>query len=115
MDELDARIASWTARHGTDELLEVLHEAGIPAGLIYTAPDMLADPHFAAREAIAFVPSPELGRDLPMQNVFPRLSATPGRIRHVGRARGADNDAVYRDLLGLTAERVAELRRNGII
>ncbi|WP_396658796.1 CaiB/BaiF CoA transferase family protein [Microbacterium sp.] len=115
MEELDGIIADWTRGFETDELLETLHEAGIPAGLIYTAPDMLADPHFAARQAIVSVASRTLGRDIAMQNVFPRLSSTPGRVRHVGRERGEDNHSVYRGLLGLTAEQIAELEADGII
>lgn len=115
MEELDALIAAWTSGFTTDELLTLLHAAGIPAGLIYTAPDMLADPHFAAREAIISVASQTLGRDISMQNVFPRLSETPGRVRHVGRERGADNRSVYGDLLGLTSDQIADLTANGII
>lgn len=115
MIELDELIAEWTRGYSTEELLGILHGAGIPAGLIYTAPDMLADPHFAAREAIVSVASRTLGRDISMQNVFPRLSSTPGRVRHVGRERGEDNTAVYGDLLGLTADEIADLEVNGII
>ena len=57
---------------------------------------MLADPHFAAREAIVRLAHPELG-ELPMQSVFPRLSSTPGRVRHVGpRAGGAQRRGLPR-------------------
>jgi len=115
MEELDALIAEWTATYDTEELLTTLHEAGIPAGLIYTAPDMLSDPHFAAREAIVSVASRTLGRDLSMQNVFPRLSETPGRVRHVGRERGEDNQSVYGGLLGMTPDEIAALADDGII
>lgn len=115
MEELDGIIATWTAQHETGELLESLHDAGIPAGLIYTAKDMLADPHFAAREAIISIDSPTLGRDLSMQSVFPRLSATPGRVRHVGRERGEDNEHVYAGLLKLTAAEIARLKAEGTI
>lgn len=115
MEDLDALIGAWTSGFSSDELLTLLHAAGIPAGLIYTAPDMLADPHFAAREAIISVASQALGRDISMQNVFPRLSETPGRVRHVGRERGADNHDVYGGLLGLTTDEIAELEANGII
>ena len=114
-EDRDALIAEWTATYDTDELLTTLHEAGIPAGLIYTAPDMLSDPHFAAREAIVSVASRTLGRDLSMQNVFPRLSATPGRVRHVGRERGEDNQSVYGGLLGMTPDEIAALADDGII
>ena len=76
---------------------------------------MLADPHFAAREAIVRVAHPELG-ELPMQNVFPKLPATPGSIRHPGPALGEHNDAVYRGLLGLSAaETSSDWRDAGVV
>ncbi|MDN3495101.1 CoA transferase [Planococcus sp. APC 4015] len=115
MAELDELISTWTSGFTSDELLHILHAAGIPAGLIYSAPDMLEDPHFIAREAIVSIASRTLGRDISMQNVFPRLSATPGRVRHVGRERGEDNHDVYGDLLGLTTDQIADLEANGII
>jgi formyl-CoA transferase len=114
MDELDGLVAGWTATHEIDALLEKLHEGGVPAGLIYTAEDMLADPHFAAREAIVTVDDPTIG-PLAMQNVFPRLSSSPGRVRHTGRERGQDNDDVYGRLLGLSMDRLRELKNNGTI
>ena len=79
--ELDELIAEWTATLTADDLLAQLHAGGVPAGRIFRAKDMFADPHFAAREAIVRVPHPELG-ELPMQNVTPRLSRTPGRGAH---------------------------------
>jgi formyl-CoA transferase len=114
MQELDSLIAAWTATHEIDALLTKLHESGIPAGLIYTAKDMLADPHFAAREAIVTLLDQHLG-EIKMQNVFPKLSAAPGRVRHAGGDLGQDNDSVYRELLGLSEERLKELRDSGII
>lgn len=114
MAELDDLIAAWTVTHDADGLLERLHQGGVPAGRIYRAQDMFADPHFAAREAIVRLSHPVLG-DLPMQNVFPRLSATPGRVRHAGPALGEHNDDVYRGLLGLGDGQLADLARDGVI
>lgn len=114
MAELDKLIASWTVQHPADELLNRLHSGGVPAGRIYTAKDMLADPHFAAREAIVRVPHPELG-ELAMQNVAPKLSATPGAVRTPGPALGQHNDEVYGGLLGLTAVEIAALAEAGTI
>jgi formyl-CoA transferase len=114
MAELDDLIAAWTATQEADGLLERLHEGGVPAGRIYRAQDMFADPHFAAREAIVRLVDPQLG-DLPMQNVFPRLSATPGRVRHAGPALGEHNDDVYRGLLGLGDGQLADLATDGVI
>ena len=73
----------------TREVLALMEQHGVPAGQIYRAPEMLADPHFAAREAIVGVPHPQFGK-LRMQNVVPKLSATPGQHPlAVARARRA--------------------------
>ncbi|WP_432050543.1 CaiB/BaiF CoA transferase family protein [Verrucosispora sp. NA02020] len=96
--ELDDLIAGWTAHHRADEILAVLEQHGVPAGRVYTARDMLDDPQFQARESIVRVPDPELG-PIPMQNVAPRLSATPGTIRWPGPALGAHDAEVRAALL----------------
>jgi len=114
MAELDALIAEWTAGFDADDLLEALHRAGVPAGRIYRAKDMFDDPHFAAREAIVRLPDPALG-EIAMQNVFPKLSATPGRVRAVGPALGASNDDIYRGLLGLGEDELRRLATAGVI
>ena len=114
MAELDGLIAAWTATQEADGLLARLHESGVPAGRIYRAQDMFADPHFAAREAIVRLAHPTLG-DLPMQTVFPRLSATPGRVRHAGPELGEHNDDIYRGLLGLGDGQLADLANDGVI
>jgi formyl-CoA transferase len=112
--ELDELIAAWTATRPSGDLLAELHAAGVPAGGVYTAADMLADPHIAAREAIVRVPHPDFG-ELPMQNVAPRLSSNPGSIRWAGPTLGQHNDEVYGDLLRLSADEQAALRADGVI
>jgi formyl-CoA transferase len=112
--ELDDHIAIWTAKHDSDELLALLHEGGVPAGRIFKAADMLTDPHFAAREAIVRVPDPKFG-ELAMQNVVPKLSATPGRVRWTGPALGQHNTEVYGDLLGLDADEQTRLADAGVL
>ncbi|SHN43585.1 CaiB/BaiF CoA transferase family protein [Cryptosporangium aurantiacum] len=114
MAELDALIAEWTARYDTEDLLARLHEAGVPAGRIYQAKDMFDDPHFAARDAIVTVPDEALG-PIAMQNVFPKLSASPGSVRRTGPALGEHNDEIYRGLLGLSDEEFDRLTRAGTI
>jgi formyl-CoA transferase len=112
--ELDEYIGAWTLRRTRDEILQLMHEHGVPAGLIYRAPDMLADAHFKAREAIVTVEHPDLGA-LRMQNVAPKLSATPGAVRAPSPRLGEHNREIYRDFLGLSAEEYAELARRGVI
>ncbi|GAA2727402.1 CoA transferase [Actinocorallia aurantiaca] len=113
-EELDELIAAWTATLTSDEVLDKMHANGIPAGLTYRAKDMLADPHFKAREAIIKLAHPEFG-EFPMQNVFPKLSGTPGEVRSVGPELGANNTEIYTGLLGLTAEELEKLRADGVI
>lgn len=114
MDELDTTIAEWTVELGSDELLEQLHAGGVPAGRIFRARDMLQDEHFAAREAIVRVAHPQFG-EIAMHNVAPRLSSTPGAVRHVGPELGEHNEAIYRDLLGLSDDDLSSLRADGVI
>lgn len=112
--ELDARIKAWTATLSAKDLLDHCERHGVPAGRIYRVPEMLDDPQFQAREAIIKVDHPEFA-NLHMQNVFPKLSATPGSVRWPGPALGAHTDEVLGDLLGYDAERIAALRGAGHI
>jgi len=113
-EELDARVGDWTRTVPAQEIVDRLSEAGVPVGLAYTAADMLDDPHFAARESVVRLPDPKRG-SLAMQNVFPRLSDSPGQVRSLGPALGADTDDVLSSTLNYDAERIAQLREQGII
>lgn len=112
--ELDALIADWTKTKTAEELTALMEEHGVPVGKIYRAPDMLEDVHFKARDAIIKIMHPEIG-ELAMQNVVPKLSLTPGRVRHTGPELGEHNTEVFGDVLGLTSEEQATLSRNEVI
>jgi len=112
--ELDGLINEWTKTVPLAELEDIMNDNGVPCGLIYKAEDMLNDPHFKARDAIVDVEHPDFGM-IKMQNVAPRLSDTPGAVRHVGPELGQHNAEVYGDILGLAAERQQELQDAGII
>jgi len=111
---LDDLIAAWTHQHEAQQIVNLLADAGVPAGLVYRAPDMLEDPHFQAREAIVEVPDRH-GKPLPMQNVFPRLSNTPGTVRHVGPTLGEHTEVILSDWLSLSADDLDVLRDNQVI
>lgn len=113
--ELDALVDDWTRTLTIDELEARMIEFGVPAGKIYRAPEMLEDPHFAAREAIVELAHPRWGT-VKMQNAFPKLSETPGSVRsHAPQTVGADNDDVYQRLLSLSADQLADLRTRNVI
>jgi formyl-CoA transferase len=112
--ELDAHVDAWTRTLDTREVLALMDRHGVPAGLIYRAPEMLEDPHFAAREAIVTVPHPDFG-ELRMQNVAPKLSETPGSVRSPSPALGEHNDEVFRGLLGLDPARYEDLKSRKVV
>lgn len=111
---IDDLVAAWTQQHDASHIVDILAEAGVPAGLVYRAPDMLDDPHFQARESIVEVPDRH-GHPLPMQNVFPRLSSTPGSVRSVGPALGEHTHTVLAAWLALSADTLDALRADNVI
>ncbi len=113
--ELDALIEAWTSARSVDEVEAAMIAHSIPAGRIYRAPEMIADPHFAAREALVEVDTPRWGK-VTMQNSFPKFSETPGGVRTPAPERvGQDNAEVYGRLLGLDAAALAALEAQGAI
>ena len=100
MVELDAEIAAWTSTLTVAELEAKMIAASVPAGRIYDAEDMLNDAHFAARNALITIDDPVLGPTT-MQNVFPKLSDTPGAVRRAApRDVGQDTADVLTRWLG---------------
>lgn len=101
-EELDAIIEAWTSTHTVADVEAAMIAHSVPAGRMFDAEDMLADPHFAAREAIVTVDDPVLG-PTPMQGVFPKLSATPSSIRRPApREIGQDTAEILDRWLGRT-------------
>lgn len=112
--ELDDLIGAWTRTITAERLEALMEEFGIPSGKIYRTPEMLADAHFQARQAIISVAHPRFGQ-LKMQNVAPKLSATPGTVRSPAPELGEHNREVYGGLLGYSDARMADLHSAGII
>jgi formyl-CoA transferase len=112
--ELDGIVAEWTSGFALEALLALLEAKGVPASRVFRAPDMLADPQYAAREAIVETEHPVFGR-VKMQNAFPKMSATPGRVRWPGPALGQHTDEVLAARAGCSADRLAALRAKGVI
>jgi crotonobetainyl-CoA:carnitine CoA-transferase CaiB-like acyl-CoA transferase len=112
--ELDEIIGRWTSRHSLAELEAILHKASVPATRIFTIEDIFRDPHYRARQAIIEAPDQHLG-SIAMAGVVPRLSETPGAVRHTGRDVGQDSRSVLRELLDLSDGRIDELAQAGVV
>jgi len=112
--ELDDLIADWTRTIDAAPLEQLMDQFGIPSGKIYRTPEMLEDAHFRAREAIVTTLHPRFG-ELRMQNVAPKLSATPGGIHSPAPELGQHTDQILGSLLGFDGAKLAALRSGGII
>lgn len=113
MKALDARIGEWTSRHEGAALELLLRGAGVPTSRIYTIADIYQDPHYAARQMLLQVPHPKLGHTTQI-GVVPRLSRTPGVVRHTGPDTGADTRRVLAEL-GLDDARIDQLMDRGTV
>ena len=91
-----------------------MEKHGIPAGRIYRAPEMLSDPHFKARQSIVTVMHKTFG-ELAMQNVAPRLSATPGEVRHAGPELGEHHEEILQGVLGIKPNDIERLTAAGVV
>lgn len=107
MKAIDAIVAEWTRTFDTPALAALLQQAEVPSSPIYTIADIYADPHYAARDMLVKVPHPELGHTT-QAGIVPKLSRTPGTIRHSGPEIGADTAEVLRGL-GLSDSHIQEL------
>ena len=112
---LDGLIDEWCSTRDVDDVEGIMHDFSIPSGKVYRTPEMLDDPHFIEREAIVDVPN-EKWPDLKMQNVFPKMSKSQGRVRWTGvEELGAHNEEVYGSLLNLTKDEMQQLKDKSII
>ena len=113
-DALDGIISLWTAQHNMRALEETLQNAQVPATRIFTLADIFEDPHYRARETIAYVEDDDLG-PVALAAIVPRLSASPGKLRHPGRRIGSDTRRILSELGGLTAGEISNLEKAKII
>jgi formyl-CoA transferase len=113
MERIDAAIGEWTSQRSQEEVLGEMEKAEVPAGRIYSAADIAADPHFQARGMIESVIAGD-GKPLKVPGVVPKLSATPGRIRSAAPKLGEHTDEILRELK-FSALEMDTLRKNQIV
>ena len=113
-DELDAAIEAWTSQRTQADIVAALDAAEVPGGPINNARDLANDPQLSARGAFDSVTLPD-GSSLKITGVFPRLSETPGETRWPGPELGAHTDRVLTEVLGLSNEDIAKLRKSGVV
>lgn len=112
--EVNRIVIDWVRSLTRDEVLALCLAEEVPVGKVNSIADIFADEHFRARGNLACVDDPAHGAVV-VPGVVPTLSATPGRIDHLGPPLGAHTDAVLQDLLGLAADEIARLRGARVI
>jgi len=110
---LDEAIAAWTSHHSTDDVLAALERAEVPAGRIYSVADIVADPHYQARDMLLQAQLPG-GASVKMPGIVPKLSDTPGEVRWQGPTLGEHTGSVLSEL-GFATEEIERLRREGAV
>ncbi|MFL9938463.1 CaiB/BaiF CoA transferase family protein [Paraburkholderia graminis] len=110
---LDEAIAAWTSHHSTNDVLAALERAEVPAGRIYSVADIVADPHYQARDMLLQAQLPG-GASVKMPGIVPKLSETPGEVRWQGPALGEHTGSVLSEL-GFASEEIERLRREGAV
>lgn len=113
-DEVDAEVEAWTRARSGREAVEILTAAQVPVSLVQRISDIFEEEHYRARDMLLRLPHPK-GGEVMMPGVTPKLSATPGKVRHAGPSLGADTRAVLQDLLGLDVAELERLESNGVL
>src|SRR6185312_14347786 len=112
-EECEAPIAAFIAERSLEDNLAFFEKAEVTAAPIYDIEQFLADPHVQARDIVVDLPDDEMGT-VPMHNVVPRLSLTPGHIRTPAPALGEHSAAILGEV-GCSATELDALARSGII
>jgi crotonobetainyl-CoA:carnitine CoA-transferase CaiB-like acyl-CoA transferase len=113
VEELDEILGAWIGRHTLQEAMTAFEAQEAAASPIYDIREIFADLQYRSRGTLVRVPDEDLG-DVVLPDVQPRLSETPGRVRHAGLSLGAANQEVFGDL-GLSADEIARLQEEGVI
>jgi crotonobetainyl-CoA:carnitine CoA-transferase CaiB-like acyl-CoA transferase len=112
--KVDAHVGEWTATHDRTELLRICEEAQVPCGPVYSIDEIFEDPQYQARGNILKMQDERVG-ELPIPNLVPRLSDTPGKVNWLGPRLGEHNDELFKGMLGMTDDDLRRLEAEGVI
>ena len=113
-ETVDGLVTKFTRSYKQSEVLQMCTDGDVPCGAINSVADIFEDPQFEARDNLLRFTDPTAG-EIVIPGVIPKLSKTPGRVKHVGPPLGDGIDAVYGNLLGLSADEIAALKDKGVI
>jgi crotonobetainyl-CoA:carnitine CoA-transferase CaiB-like acyl-CoA transferase len=112
--KVDEHVTAWTSRHDRADLLRMCEEAQVPCGPIYSIDEIFEDPQYQSRGNILRMHDDRVG-DLPIPNLVPRLSDTPGAVKWLGPDLGEHNDELFKGVLGMSDDELRRLAAEGVI
>jgi len=114
-EEIEGIVSAWARAHTAAEIDEVMNEAGVICGPIYTVADIFEDPQFQAREMLVKHVDPDFGEYVG-PGIVPKFSGTPCEVRWSATwEEGSHNRDVYGGLLGLSDAELARLEEEGVV
>jgi len=113
-DELDQLVGEWTKEHSAEQIMEMMQQAGISAGVVKTSEDLLNDPQMKHREHFRKLEHPEIGVHSYHAPAY-KFSETPCDIHRAGPTLGQDNEYVYQEILGFSDDEIADMLAEGVI
>ena len=114
-DELDALISAWSSGYLAEEIMAMMQDHGVPAGVSQTSEDLLEyDPQLKHRKHFVQLEHKVIGSHAYRAPAY-KLSKTPAHLRKAAPALGEDNEYVYKEILGYSDAEVADLLERGII
>jgi formyl-CoA transferase len=112
--EINGIVGAWIEQHTREEVIKQFDKFEVAYSSVFDMEDAFRDIQYRAREAMVRVPDPDLGEAI-VQNVVPKFSLTPGSVDFLGRKMGEDNEAIYCGELGISQEKLKQLKDSGII
>ena len=114
MEEVDALVGGWTAARSKDDVFAVARRAHLPAAPVRQLDDVINDPHLHARGMLQRIDHPDLG-SVVLPTTPLRLSGAPPPALRPSPRLGQHNEEVFGNWLGLSADRLAELKASKVI
>ena len=111
---IDGAIAAWADKLTSAEVIQIMEDADVPVGAIFSIADAFDDPHYQARGLFEHVAVPNQDQPLAIPAILPKLTGTPGGTEWPGGEVGSHTDELLQGL-GLDAERIAYLKEHGIV
>ena len=113
VEALDRAIEAWTLQRPAADVVAVLGKARVPAGLAYTAKDIVEDPHYRSRNMILEQQTRD-GYTVAVPGIVPKLLGTPGSVRSSAPHLGDDTDEVLEEV-GFSAQDIKALRERKVV